>query len=650
MFTFHGHQRAGGGQLQEGKCLDLGPIQECSPIAGKQHGIQMLKENTHDRSLPMIAPKQRKVDGENRSFKERWELDYFFIRNRDKPQCLICSQTLAVCKEYNVKRHYYSQHEKVYGQYTGELRIAMMNDLRSKHFDQTNAPPPSVPNEKAAVKASYVICEEIVKRKRAFSDGPFVKACAIKMARAFGNEDLAKHFESVSLSHQTVARRISVMDQYVNRKVHNVITDCAYFSVALDENTDITGISQLIIFIRTVNDNFETSEELLKLTSLQGTRKEEDIYNEVKCAVAEYGGFKKCTSIITDGAKSTVIKNLCLSTLLKRDGIECMMLHCIVHEEALIGTLLKMTDVMEIVIRITNLISDKKCALTRRRFKAYLEELEAAYGDLPLHKNVRWLSAGNYLSRFFSLRKEIYLFLMEIKCDPVLEESLIDGDFLSSLAFLTDITLHLNYLNKKLQEKDQQVSQLYNHISSFRNTLMLLKLNLLRNELTHLQSCNELFQEIEENGTTLDFSRFVPKIDILIDNFTQRFQEFNKMNSSFRLFNNPLNTNIANEEAKYQMELCEIQSDMFLASRVESGVPFFRLLPKDKYPNMRNLGLKMTSMFGSTYICEKAFSDLNYIKSKYRSSISNGTLQQILRLSTTNISVDIDELLSQLSH
>ncbi|CAH2326306.1 general transcription factor II-I repeat domain-containing 2-like [Pelobates cultripes] len=635
---------------REEKCLDLGPIQECSPIAGKQHGIQMLKENTHDLSLPMITPKQRKVDSENRSFKERWELDYFFIRNRDKPQCLICSQTLAVCKEYNVKRHYYSQHEKVYGQYTGELRIAMMNDLRSKHFDQTNAPPPSVPNEKAAVKASYVICEEIVKRKRAFSDGPFVKACAIKMARAFGNEDLAKHFESVSLSHQTVARRISVMDQYVNRKVHNVITNCAYFSVALDENTDITGISQLIIFIRTVDDNFETSEELLKLTSLQGTRKEDDIYNEVKCAVAEYGGFKKCTSIITDGAKSTVVKNLCLSTLLKRDGIECMMLHCIVHEEALIGTLLKMTDVMEIVIRITNLISDKKCALTRRRFKAYLEELEAAYGDLPLHKNVRWLSAGNYLSRFFSLRKEMYLFLMEIKCDPVLEESLIDGDFLSSLAFLTDITLHLNYLNKKLQEKDQQVSQLYNHISSFRNTLMLLKLNLLRNELTHLQSCNELFQEIEENGTTLDFSRFVPKIDILIDNFTQRFQEFNKMNSSFRLFNNPLNTNIANEEAKYQMELCEIQSDMFLASRVESGVPFFKLLPKDKYPNMRNLGLKMTSMFGSTYICEKAFSDLNYIKSKYRSSISNGTLQQILRLSTTNITVDIDELLSQLSH
>ncbi|KAM8939201.1 general transcription factor II-I repeat domain-containing protein 2B-like [Pelodytes ibericus] len=598
----------------------------------------------------MSAPKHRKVDSENRSFKERWETDYFFIKNNGKPQCLVCSQTLAVCKEYNVKRHYFSQHEKLYGQYTGELRVAVMNELRSKRNDQVDAPEPAVPNEKAAVKASYVICEEIVKRKRAFSDGPFVKACAVKMARAFGNEDLAKNFESVSLSHQTVARRISVMDQYVNRKVHKVIKNCSYFSVALDENTDITGTSQLIIFIRTVDDNFEASEELLQLTSFQGTRKEEDIYSEVKNAVAEYGGFERCTSIITDGAKSTVVKNLGLAGLLKRDGIDCMMLHCIVHEEALIGTLLRMTDVMEIVIRITNLISDKKCATTRRRFKAYLEELEAAYGDLPLHKNVRWLSAGNYLSRFFSLRKEIYLFLMEIKCDPVLEESLVDGDFLSSLAFLTDITLHLNYLNKKLQEKDQQVSQLYNHISAFRNTLMLLKLNLLRNELTHLQCCNELFQEIEENGTMLDFSRFVPKIDILIDNFTQRFQGFNKMNSSFRLFNNPLNTNIANEEAKYQIELCELQADIFLATRVESGMPFFKLLPKDKYPNMRDLGLKMTSMFGSTYICEKAFSDLNYIKSKYRSSISNCTLQQILRLSTTNINVDVDELLSQLSH
>uniref|UniRef100_A0A8C5R3N4 SPIN-DOC-like zinc-finger domain-containing protein n=1 Tax=Leptobrachium leishanense TaxID=445787 RepID=A0A8C5R3N4_9ANUR len=627
-----------------------GPVQACSSSVGMRRGKQVLQENTSDHSPQKNVPKQRKVDGENRSFNPRWEVDYYFIRNRDKPQCLVCSQTLAVCKEYNVKRHYYSQHEKIYGQYTGELRIAVMNDLRRKHYDQTNALPPSVPNEKAAVKASYVICEEIVRRKRAFSDGPFVKACAIKMARAFGNEDMAKSFESVSLSHQTVARRISVMDQYVNRKVQNVIKNCAYFSVALDENTDITGISQLIIFIRTVDDQFETSEELLKLKSFQGTRNEDEVYHEVKAAIFEYGGFEKCTSIITDGAKSTVVKNLGLAAMLKKDGVECMMLHCIVHEEALIGTLLKMTDVMEVVIRITNLISDKKCATTRKRFKTYLEELEAAYGDLPLHKNVRWLSAGNYLSRFFSLRKEIYLFLMEIKCDPVLEESLISGDFLSSLAFLTDITLHLNYLNKKLQEKYQQVSHLYNHISAFRNTLMLLKLNLLRNELTHLHSCNELFREIEENGTTLDFSRFVPKIDILIDNFTQRFQEFNRMNSSFRLFNNPLNTNIANEETRYQLELCEIQADMFLATRAESGVPFFKLLPMDKYPNMRDLGLKMTSMFGSTYICEKAFSDLNYIKSKYRSSISNGTIQQILRLSTTNIHIDVDELLLQLSH
>ncbi|XP_069596686.1 general transcription factor II-I repeat domain-containing protein 2B-like [Ranitomeya imitator] len=592
-------------------------------------------------------PRQRKVDSENRSFKQRWEMDYLFVKSKNKPQCLVCFQILAVCKEYNVKRHYISQHEIQYSKYTGDLRLAVINDLKSKLNSEPMVPTPDMNTEKAAIKASFVICEEIVKRKKAFSDGAFIKECAVKMARAFGSEEMAKCFESVSLSHQTVARRISVMDQYVTQKVHEAIKNCTYFSVAVDEKIDITGTNQLIVCIRTVDDDFNISEELLHLMPLQGTTKDEDVYEEVKMALAELGGFDKCISILIDGAKTTTAKNSGLAGLLKRDGVACLTFHCIVHEEGLVGTMLKMADVMEVVIKITNMMRDKKCTVTQRRFKGLLEELKASRCELPQNRNIRWLNEGNYLCKFFRLRKEIYLFLSELKSDPFLEERLCDVDFLCSLAFLIDVTQALNSLNKSLKEKEQDICQLYKHISAFRSKLMLLKLNLLQNELTNFQCCNELFHEVKERGTNLNFNRFIPKIETLIENFNGRYQEFNELNSSFQLFNNPLSFDINNADAHYQLELCEVQEDFYIASRAEVGVPFFKLLDKKHFPNLRDLGLKIASMFGSTYICEKSFSDLNHIKSKYRNNISNRTLLQALRLSTTNLKVDIDELLSQ---
>jgi hypothetical protein len=61
----------------------------------------------------MSNTKLRKVDSENRAFKSQWEHDYFFILNKDyKPQCLVCFQVPAVLKEYNLKRHYMTNHKQ----------------------------------------------------------------------------------------------------------------------------------------------------------------------------------------------------------------------------------------------------------------------------------------------------------------------------------------------------------------------------------------------------------------------------------------------------------------------------------------------------------------------------------------------------------
>ena len=71
---------------------------------------------------------------------------------------------------------------------------------------------------------------------------------------------------------------------------------------------------------------------------------------------------------------------------------------------------------------------------------------------------VRWLSCGAVLRQLSHLVTKISAF-MEAKQHPVTE--LEDSDWLCDLAFLVDITMHLNILNCSLQGSDMLVHQLY---------------------------------------------------------------------------------------------------------------------------------------------------------------------------------------------
>lgn len=74
----------------------------------------------------------------------------------------------------------------------------------------------------------------------------------------------------------------------------------------------------------------------------------------------------------------------------------------------------------------------------------------AQYGCLIYHSEVRWLSRGVVLQRFFNLLKEINCFM--ISKNKIVSE-LNNIDWIKDLTFFVDITTHLNVLNVQLQEK-----------------------------------------------------------------------------------------------------------------------------------------------------------------------------------------------------
>ncbi|XP_076817402.1 general transcription factor II-I repeat domain-containing protein 2-like [Clavelina lepadiformis] len=587
---------------------------------------------------------KRKVSEENREFNSTWEERYFFANSNGKPQCLVCLQVISVPKEFNLKRHYSTMHEKKYGQYHGTSREAILKELKGNYSKQKKMIIGfSKPDSTADLKASYEVALTLAKHGKAFRDGEIVKECAIKMALSFGDKKIAKKFENVSLSHQTVARRVAELSENVTVQLKDVVQQCKYFSLALDESTDISNVSQLLVFIRTIDKNFTVFEELLKISPLRGTTKGIDIYNSLASVVDAYGGFEKCACVVTDGARAMTGRKRGLVGILKDHGVNCPTLHCIIHQEALCAKVLQMSDVMLSVTNIVNIIKGGNRAQRHRKFIQFLKDVGAEYEDVPLFSKIRWLSAGKTLKHFFSLRKEILNFLQnEIEgTTETYQIQLSDDKFIGSLAFLTDISNHFNILNMKLQGKKQNISQLVGHIEGFRKKLVLFKASLQRNDATHFPACSEVLGERK----SIDFSAFSNKIGDIIDEFNDRFADFDLLKAQMELFNNPMEIVIESQPSYVQQELCELQSDPFLLSRKnERYDAFWRLLSNEQFPRLNDFALKICSMFGSTYICESTFSIMKRLKSDTRNRMADETLDACLRLSTTEFKAEIDTI------
>ena len=144
--------------------------------------------------------------------------------------------------------------------------------------------------------------------------------------------------------------------------------------MALDESTDVSDTSELLIFIRTVDVNFTVQEELVKVCSLNEGTKGSNIYAALESVIHDYGGYEKCSCIVTDGARAMTGNNTGLVGLLKKNGMNCITLHCIIHQQALCGKMLQTSDVMKAVVQIVNLIRGGNKAHRHRRFITFLEE------------------------------------------------------------------------------------------------------------------------------------------------------------------------------------------------------------------------------------------------------------------------------------
>uniref|UniRef100_A0A673B181 HAT C-terminal dimerisation domain-containing protein n=1 Tax=Sphaeramia orbicularis TaxID=375764 RepID=A0A673B181_9TELE len=219
--------------------------------------------------------------------------------------------------------------------------------------------------------------------------------------RHFETRYIIKRIKDMPLSARTVHDRTIMMAKQVEDTQVKDINAAPYFSLALDESTDISHLSQFSVIARYAAGD-TLCEESLAVLPMKGSIRGEHLFKSfIEFAKEKNLLMDKRIVVCTDGAPCMVGKNRGFVALLREhENRPILSFHCILHQEALCAKMCgeQLGEVMSLVIWVVNFIVAR--ALNDRQFKILLDVVGNNYPGLLLHSNVRWLSRGKVLSRF----------------------------------------------------------------------------------------------------------------------------------------------------------------------------------------------------------------------------------------------------------
>ena len=129
-----------------------------------------------------------------------------------------------------------------------------------------------------------------------------------------------------------------------------------------------------------------------------------------------------------------------------------------------------------------------------------------------------------------------------------------DPKWLRELAFLRDITEHLNILNVKLQGKEHLISDMFAILKVFLSKLDLFKNQIAKGNYTHFSNGKTLAFD-NETGWGFNLEKYTEAPETLQSEFANSFCDFQKCETVVRLFENPFAVLPTNVYSCFQLEL-----------------------------------------------------------------------------------------------
>uniref|UniRef100_A0A3Q3AU70 HAT C-terminal dimerisation domain-containing protein n=1 Tax=Kryptolebias marmoratus TaxID=37003 RepID=A0A3Q3AU70_KRYMA len=459
--------------------------------------------------------------------------------------CLICKDKISLMKRSNIKRHFDTRHATFASKYpVGDSRKKACQELLCR------------------VQANQQqLC--VWTRQGDWNSSSFAGSLAIvRNGKPFIDGEYAKTF----MLDETQVKDINA---------------APFFSLALDESTDVSHISQFSVIARYVAGD-TLHEQSLAVLPMKGTTRGEDLFKSfIEFAKEKNLPMDKLISLCTDGAPCMVGKNRGFVALLREhENRPILRFHCILHQEELCAQMCgeQLGEVMSLVIQMFNFTFAR--ALNDRQSKTLLDEVGNSYPSLLLHSNVRWLLRVKVLSRFAACMSEIQTFF---KMKNVEYPELANTEWLLKFFYLVDMTEHLNQLNVKMQGvgNTYPFNKRCLHLkTSWNSSLWILKQVTLNEDLERLaRQQAELVSE-------------------------HKWTEMKKLQHADQLI-----------------------------------VKTWNALPVT-YRTLQRVSIAVLTMFGSRYACEQSFSHLKNIKTNLRSHLPDGSLNAFMKLNLTTYQPD----------
>ena len=182
---------------------------------------------------------------------------------------------------------------------------------------------------------------------------------------------------------------------------------------------------------------------------------------------------------------------------------------------------------------------------------------------------------------------------------------------------------------------------MYNLILAFQLKLTLWEQQLRTGNFSHFPTLGEL-----NPGNT---AKFVTYIAELKTRFSKRFADVKNHADKIQSFTVPFSADIETVPDKFQMELIDLQCSDALreAYNKQNLLLFYKNLDQNKYTNLVNNAKMMGVLFVSTYLCESVFSRMKFAKSKTRSLLTDTNLQNTLRIATSQLPIDIKNIVKK---
>ena len=117
---------------------------------------------------------------------------------------------------------------------------------------------PPLQRHRASIKATFAVSSRIAKAKKPHTIAEqLILQCARDINRILFGKEAESGLNVLSLSDNTVQRRISLMSDDIKNQVIDQMKSAGSFALQVNESTDVSSCAQLIAFVRYVHNGTE---------------------------------------------------------------------------------------------------------------------------------------------------------------------------------------------------------------------------------------------------------------------------------------------------------------------------------------------------------------------------------------------------------